>query len=99
VPRLPLNFGLPVLVALLLVAGYLEYGPERSTILALCIGLALWMAFSLNIGERDPEDPEAGEEGEEPGALEPPEEMQPLTEEQQRELEEEAVRHRPLRPP
>ena len=98
-PRMPLNIGLPVLVALLLCAGYVDFSPLRSALLAVGIGVALWTAFSLEIGSGDSEyrDPEL--EDDSPEGPEPEEEMRPLTEEEQKELEVEAIKNRPLRPP
>lgn len=97
---LPLNIGLPVLVAVLLLAGMLDFGPWRSVLLGAAIVLALWMAFSLRIPPRD----ETGTEDPDTPALDDPdpdapEPLRPLTEEEQKELEREAERHKPLRRP
>jgi hypothetical protein len=85
--RLPLHIGFPILVALLLMAGAVDIGPERSALLVVAIVLALWMAFSLNIRPRGPPEPE-----EDPDApvLEPPEDIEPLDEKELKALEDEA---------
>lgn len=103
-PKLPLNIGLPLLVVALLIAGVLEFGPERSTALTIVIALALWMAYSLTIRPRGEEDPAAEEEHHDGPAIDDPdptaeEPLRPLTDEEQKELEHEATRHRPYRKP
>ncbi len=99
--KLPLHIGVPILIAVLLAAGVLEFGPYRSVALGAAILLALWMAYSLDIRphedelpDMDPDTPEIGDP--DPDAPEP---LRPLTEEEQKELEHEAERHRPLRRP
>lgn len=100
-PPLRLNVGLPLLVAVLLAAGVLDFGPWRSVGLAVAIALALWMAYSLRIRPRGPEEPE--EDPDVPPLDDPdpdaPEPLRPLTPEEQKDLEHEAERHRPLRRP
>lgn len=97
---LPLNIGLPLLLAVLLAAGLLDFGPWRSILLGGAIVLALWMAFSLRIPPRDEadmEDPDVPAlDDPDPDAPEP---LRPLTEEEQQELEREAERYKPLRRP
>jgi hypothetical protein len=101
VPKLPLNIGLPLLVLALLIAGYYEFGPERSVALAVVIALALWMAYSLAIRPHEEVDEEQDED--EPAIDDPDpaseEPLRPLTEAEQKELEHEAERHRPYRKP
>jgi hypothetical protein len=100
-PKLPLNIGLPVLVAVLLAGGMMEFGPWRDAVLTIAIAIALWTAFSLKIGRPDPETSE--EEPPTPALDDPdpdaPEPLRALTEEEQKELEETAVKHRPWRKP
>jgi hypothetical protein len=100
-PPLRLNIGLPLLAADLLIAGVLDFGPGRSLALTLGIVLALWMAYSLRIRPRHPV--EAEEDPDAPALDDPdpstPEPLRPLSEEEQKELEHEATRHRPLKRP
>ena len=99
--KLPLNIGFPLLIVVLLVAGILDFGPERSVALVAIIVLALWMAYSLAI--RPKGDVEEEQDADTPALDDPdpttPEPLRPLTDEEQKELEHEAERHRPLRRP
>jgi len=99
--KLPLNIGLPLLVLALIIAGMIDFGPERSVALTVVIVLALWMAYSLTIRPRG--EVEEEQDANTPAIDDPdpstPEPLRPLSEEEQKDLEHEAERHRPLRRP
>jgi hypothetical protein len=72
--KLPLRWGVPLLVALLLSSGYVG-NRERTILLVLAMGVALWMAFSLPIPPRradadadgiDPDDDDIAPPGQPP---------------------------------
>ena len=63
--KLPLRFGLPLLVGLWLASGYTPYGQGKTLLMVLAMAVALWTAFSLPLPRRrHPEEVEE-EEGEE----------------------------------
>lgn len=100
-PPLRLNVGLPLLVGDLLLAGVLEFSPWRSVLLVAAIVLAMWMAFSLRIRPRYAPPPEG--EADLPPLNDPdphaPEPLLPLSEEEQKRLDHEAMRFRPIKKP
>ena len=64
--KLPLIYGIPALIALLIVGSYKGYDEGKTLFLMLAMGVALWTAFSLPRPRRwHPEEPEE-EEGDEP---------------------------------
>ncbi len=66
--KLPLKYGIPLLVFLLLASGYTDYGDGKTLMMILAMGGALWTAFSLPLPRRrQPDYPE-----EEEGFAEPP---------------------------
>ena len=61
--KLPLKYGIPVLVALLLASGYTPYGQGKTLLMMLAMGAALWTAFSLPLPRKwRPEEVEETEE-------------------------------------
>lgn len=61
--KMPLKFGIPLLIALWLASGFMEYGQGKTLLMALAMGVALWTAFSLpRPRRRRPEEPEEPEE-------------------------------------
>jgi hypothetical protein len=50
--KLPLKFGLPILVAIWVVHGFVEDENTRTFLLVAAMAVALWTAFSLNIPPR-----------------------------------------------
>jgi hypothetical protein len=63
--KLPLKYGIPLLIVLWLASGYTAYGEGKTLLMMLAMGVALWTAFSLpRPRRRPPREPE--EEGEEP---------------------------------
>jgi len=59
--KLPLPWGLALLAALWIVYAFLESQGERTALLIVAMGVALWTAFSLNIPARrdEPADEQA----------------------------------------
>lgn len=45
--KLPLRFGIPLLVLLWLAGGYTTYGQGKTLLVVLAMGVAMWTAFSL----------------------------------------------------
>ncbi len=45
--KMPLKYGIPLLIALWLASGFIEYGQGKTLLMALAMGVALWTAFSL----------------------------------------------------
>ncbi len=61
--KLPLKYGIPLLVLLWLASGYTAYGEGKTLLMMLAMGVALWTAFSLpRPRRRPPEPPEEDEE-------------------------------------
>ncbi|MBI4083224.1 MAG: hypothetical protein HY423_11505 [Candidatus Lambdaproteobacteria bacterium] len=71
--KLPLRWGVPILLALLLSSGYVGI-VERTILLVLAMGVALRMAFSLPI---PPRRADADPDGDGPGAGESAEPEEP----------------------
>ena len=64
--KLPLIYGIPALIALLIVGSYKGYDEGKTLFLMLAMGVALWTAFSLPRPRRwHPEEPDE-EEGDDP---------------------------------
>ena len=64
--KLPLIYGIPALIALLIVGSYKGYDEGKTLFLMLAMGVALWTAFSLPRPRSwHPEEPDE-EEGDEP---------------------------------
>lgn len=60
--KMPLKYGIPLLIALWLGSGYTDYGQGKTALMSLAMGVALWTAFSLpRPPRRRPEDSEAEE--------------------------------------
>ena len=65
--KMPLKFGIPLLILLWLASGFTEYGQGKTLLMSLAMGVALWTAFSLpRPRSRHPE------ELEQDGEMEPP---------------------------
>ena len=72
--RLPLPWGSGLLVGLWVLHGFLTHPAEKTALLIVAMGVAMWTAFSLNIPAKKPEpersllvppEEEEGEDGEE----------------------------------
>ncbi len=82
--KLPLRFGIPLLVGLLLISSYTGYDQGKTLFLLLAMVVALWTAFSLPRPRRhqEPEEDREGpfwlkdvpEEDEEEDSIAPPQE-------------------------
>ena len=99
--KLPLRFGIPALIALLIVGSFKGYDEGKTLFLMLAMGVALWTAFSLPRPRRwHPEEPEEGE-GDEPKPywLEEPDEDGAEGEERAPDPEREAETRRKALPP
>ena len=70
--RLPLPWGISLLAGLWVLHAFLSHPAEKTALLIVAMGVAMWTAFSLNIPEKKPE-PERS-------LLEPPEEEEVGTE-------------------
>ena len=73
--KLPLKYGIPLLVVLLLASGYTSYGQGKTLLMMLAMVVALWTAFSLPRPRKwRPEEVEEGEESDdnEPQPPQPP---------------------------
>jgi hypothetical protein len=59
--KMPLKYGIPLLIALWLGAGFVEYGQGKTLLMVLAMGVAMWTAFSLpRPRRRQPEEFEDG---------------------------------------
>ena len=57
--KMPLKYGIPLLIALWLGSGYTDYGQGKTALMSLAMAVALWTAFSLpRPPRRQPEDTE-----------------------------------------
>ena len=70
--KLPIKFGIPLLLVLWLASGYTDYGQGKTLLMVLAMVVALWTAFSLphprrNKEEELQENGEFLEDEEEPG--------------------------------
>ena len=64
--KMPLRYGIPLLIFLWLASGYTSYGEGKTLMMMLAMGVAMWTAFSLpRPKRRPPEMPEDDEEEEE----------------------------------
>ncbi len=45
--KMPLKYGIPLLIVLWLASGYTSYGQGKTLLMVLAMGVALWTAFSL----------------------------------------------------
>lgn len=45
--KMPLKYGIPLLIVLWLASGFTEYGQGKTLLMALAMGVAMWTAFSL----------------------------------------------------
>lgn len=70
--KLPLKYGIPLLIVLWLASGYTDYGQGKTGLMMLAMGVAMWTAFSLPRPRRrqweEAEDAEGDAEAEPQGA-------------------------------
>ncbi len=60
--RLPLKYGIPLLIGLWLASGHTDYGQGKTVMMILAMGVAMWTAFSLPRPRRPPPGPPEEEE-------------------------------------
>ncbi len=66
--KLPLRYGIPLLIVFWLASGYTDYGQGKTLLMVLAMGVAMWTAFSLPRPRKwrpeITEDEDASEDGE-----------------------------------